>query len=55
MIVSLVVASCGTATEEEEEEKEEVVTGTEKPQYGGTITIALARDISNFANGLEFC
>ena len=68
MAISLIMASCGTTTEEEEEEvitgeeeeeeeeeKEEVVSGPEKPEYGGTINVALARDISNWANGLEFC
>ena len=68
MAVSLVVASCGPAEvaeeeeeevvigeEEEEEEQEVEVTGPEKPRYGGTISIALARDVSNWANALEFC
>ena len=67
MAVSLVMASCGPAEveeeeevvveeeEEEEREEEEVVTGEEKPKYGGTITVALSRDISNWANALEFC
>ena len=66
MAVSLVVASCGPAEVEEEEEEEVVigeeeeeqeveVTGPEKPRYGGTISIALARDVSNWANALEFC
>ena len=48
--------------EEEEEEEEEVVEEEEeevvspdKPQYGGTIYQALMWDISNWANGLEFC
>ena len=30
-------------------------TSAEKPQYGGTIYIAEIRDITNWANGLEFC
>ena len=68
MAVSLIMASCGPAEVEEEEEEEEViigeeeedeqeveVTGPEKPQYGGTISVALTRDISNWANALEFC
>ena len=68
MAVSLIVASCGPAEveeeeeevvigeeEEEEEEQEVEVTSPEKPQYGGTINIALVRDISNWANALEFC
>ena len=71
MVASLAMASCGTAAEEEteietetkiekktetkEEEEKEVVSGPEKPEYGGTITIALGVDISNWANGLEMC
>jgi hypothetical protein len=68
MATSLILASCGPAAEEEEEEEvigeeeeeeeEEqggVVTGPEKPQYGGTMNIALTQDITNWANGLEFC
>jgi len=59
-----------TVTEEEEEE-EEVMTGEEEeeeeesttpvettddtPQYGGTIYLAELRDVTNWANGLEFC
>ena len=39
--------------EEVEEEVEEV--SPDKPKYGGTIYEALAWDISNWANGLEFC
>lgn len=42
--------------EEKPEEEEEVVApGVEVPKYGGTIYEALAFDITNFANGLEFC
>ena len=37
------------------EEKEEVGPSSDEPQYGGTHTIALAFDVSNWANGLEFC
>ena len=40
--------------EEVEEEMEEEVS-PDKPKYGGTIIEALAFDISNWANGLEFC
>jgi len=69
MALSLVMASCGPAAEEEEEEEEVVigeeeeeeedqeveVTGPDKPQYGGTLYIPLSTDITNWANGLEFC
>jgi ABC-type metal ion transport system substrate-binding protein len=69
MAVSLIIASCGPAEveeeeeeevvigeeEEEEEEQEVEVTEPDKPRYGGTINIALARDVTNWANGLEFC
>jgi len=69
MVLSLVIASCGPATVEEEEEEEEViieeeeeeeeqeveVTGPEKPRYGGTLYLAEVRDVTNWANGLEFC
>ncbi len=67
MAVSLIMASCGPAAEEEEEEEvaigeeeeeeeqEVEVTGPEKPQYGGTIYLAEIRDVTNWANGLEFC
>lgn len=37
------------------EEKEEVKLSSDEPQYGGTHTIALAFDVTNWANGLEFC
>ena len=37
------------------EEVEEVETSSDIPQYGGTHNIALAWDVSNWANGLEFC
>ncbi|UCC18002.1 MAG: ABC transporter substrate-binding protein [Dehalococcoidales bacterium] len=39
MVLSLIVASCGG-----DEEEEEVKTGSEKPEYGGTITLALIAD-----------
>jgi ABC-type metal ion transport system substrate-binding protein len=68
MAVSLVVASCGPAAEEEEEEEVSIgeeeeeeeeqeveVTEPDKPRYGGTINIALAREITNWAHVLEFC
>ena len=29
--------------------------GDEKPKYGGTIYLAEIREITNWANGLEFC
>jgi len=37
MVLSLVMASCGTTAEEEEEE-EEAYASPEEPKYGGTIT-----------------
>jgi protein involved in sex pheromone biosynthesis len=69
MAISLIIASCGPTAEEEEEEEEVIVgeeeeeeeeqevevTGPEKPQYGGTIYLAEERDVTNWANGLEFC
>ena len=68
MAMSLVMASCGPATvseeeeeeevvigEEEEEEVQEVISSPEKPQYGGTVYLSEIRDITNFANILEFC
>ncbi len=37
-------------------DKEEVTTKpSDIPQYGGTHNIALAFDVTNWANGLEFC
>jgi len=38
MVLSLVMASCGTTAEEEEEEEEEAYASPEEPKYGGTIT-----------------
>ncbi len=47
MVLSLVMASCGTTAEEEEEEKEE--TGpAEVPQYGGTFNAASVWDTNNW-------
>ena len=40
--------------ETEEVEKGETKT-SDIPQYGGTHNMALAFDITNWANGLEFC
>ncbi len=37
------------------EEKEEIKPSSDEPQYGGTHNMALAWDVSNWANGLEFC
>ena len=39
----------------EEEEEEVVQPSDDTPKYGGTIYEALGWDISNWANGLEFC
>jgi len=36
-------------------EEEVVKQSSDEPQYGGTHNIALAFDVSNWANGLEFC
>ncbi|UCC17792.1 MAG: hypothetical protein JSU58_04375 [Dehalococcoidales bacterium] len=36
-------------------EEEQVELSSDEPQYGGTHNIALAWDISNWANGLEVC
>lgn len=36
-------------------EKEVVKPSSDEPQYGGTHTMALAFDVTNWANGLEFC
>jgi peptide/nickel transport system substrate-binding protein len=45
MVTSLVMVSCGPKEEEEKVEEEEVVSsGPEVPQYGGTITLASARE-----------
>ena len=37
------------------DDKEEVKPSSDEPRYGGTHIIALAWDVSNWANGLEFC
>jgi len=44
-----------TRTETTEDKKEEVIKSSDIPQYGGTHNIALAFDVTNWANGLEFC
>ncbi|MFC1921457.1 ABC transporter substrate-binding protein [Chloroflexota bacterium] len=47
MAISLIMVSCGTATEEEEGQ-EEAITTQEEPKYGGNINIAQARNIIYF-------
>ena len=44
-----------TTTETTKDKQEDVVKSSDIPQYGGTHNIALAFDVSNWANGLEFC
>jgi peptide/nickel transport system substrate-binding protein len=42
MSLSLIIASCGT------ESTEGTITSTDDPQYGGTLTVALGGDVSDF-------
>ena len=51
-VVKITETETGGSIKEEVEEK---VTPSDIPQYGGTHTISLAFDVSNWANGLEFC
>jgi hypothetical protein len=50
-----VVITTEKATEKEVVTEKTAVVPSDTPQYGGTINLALAFDISNWANGLEFC
>ena len=44
-----------TTTGPTDGEAEVIKPSSDEPQYGGTHIIALAWDVSNWANGLEFC
>lgn len=48
MVLSLVMASCGPATEEEEEEGEGAITETEEPQYGGVLNLIQPNEPGGF-------
>ena len=51
----VVITETETTTGPTDDDDEEVTPSSDVPRYGGTHIIALAWDVSNWANGLEFC
>ena len=52
-VVKITESEADTGTDMDDEE--ETMASPDTPKYGGTIYEALGWDISNWANGLEFC